>query len=273
LNAVLAEDASTCGELEVFLGLLLDGELDDDERREVEAHVSSCPRCQRELKLLEKTRAHLRHHADGPAAPAALAERIHVAIGDEARRERSTRARRASIAVAAGVLLVVGGVGLTFSLRSSEAPPGAASENDRASRVLNATRVQHELELPVDVASADPARVERYLRARVGHSIEVPRLEGQGFALRGGRVVAVEDRSAAQLVYQGGLGHRLSVTVLPDVDDAVAEAAVAPGVGDRREDAVPLQALKVGRSLYTLAGDVPVEVLRAVSADIAAQAR
>jgi len=266
---VLAEDVPGCGEFEVWLGLYLDGELAVDECAKFEAHLSSCERCQAELKLLERSRTHMRRQADLSRAPEGLSERVGGAIHQAAKHEG--RGQRRLVIGGLATLLVIGSAVVVFNNRGAVLAPASAGDSEEAASVVNASVSQHELELPVDVASADAARVETFVRSRVGRAVDVPRLESQGFSLRGGRVVSLENRPAAQLVYQGGLGRRVSVTAVPDVDERVSNAAVDSTNAPNAQYKAPVRAVRVGSTLYTVVGDVSVDTMRALSENIAAQ--
>jgi anti-sigma factor RsiW len=113
---------------------------------------------------------------------------------------------------------------------------------------------RHRLDVPVDVASADPARVQQFLASRVGPKLRVPHLEQTGFGLQGGRVVDVNERRGAQLVYTGGFGQRISVVALPDPDGAFARSVRAPLATSA--DGLAVRMLAGDGALYGVVGDV-----------------
>ncbi|MGA2530035.1 MAG: anti-sigma factor [Acidimicrobiales bacterium] len=108
----------THDELEELLGVYALDALDDDERREVDDHLSSCPRCRAELASYREVAAMLGNSAaDTPAAaPDELWDRISASLLDEppvlSPLHRSRRQRAGWIvplgAVAAALIIVVG---------------------------------------------------------------------------------------------------------------------------------------------------------------------
>jgi anti-sigma factor RsiW len=89
--------------------------LDDDERREFEAHLDDCAECRAELAELSGTVGALAYAAEGPAPPDELRNRILVAAREEgpsnvvALRPRRTRLYAgAALAAVAAVALAIG---------------------------------------------------------------------------------------------------------------------------------------------------------------------
>jgi anti-sigma factor RsiW len=85
----------------------------------------------------------------------------------------------------------------------------AASLADRAlvAHEVYAVEVKH----PVEVGAADKEHLATWLSKRLGHQIEVPDLSAEGYTLLGGRLLAGEDRPAAQLMYEDGNKRRITI--------------------------------------------------------------
>lgn len=66
---------------------------------------------------------------------------------------------------------------------------------------------------PVEVAAAQEAHLIQWLSRRIGHPLAVPDLAGLGYVLMGGRLLPAGNEAAAQFMYEGGSGHRLTVYV------------------------------------------------------------
>lgn len=75
-----------CSEYDIMLSARLDGELSEDEERELEEHLASCPECRKYLRLLETVRDGLKE--DLPAPPETLAQGIMYKVGLEKKRGR-----------------------------------------------------------------------------------------------------------------------------------------------------------------------------------------
>jgi putative zinc finger protein len=115
--------ADDCREWRERIGALALGQLPDDERFAVEAHLEGCPACRAEAEALAPVASLLRRADPGrltpaPEPPPDLGERIARRIAAERRSEgrRRTRLRfglatagAAAAAAAAALLLVIGG--------------------------------------------------------------------------------------------------------------------------------------------------------------------
>lgn len=198
-----------CREAERRIHLQVDGELAPEERLALQTHLGGCEACARDQAMLEKTREVLRERAaEDDQAPAHLVERISGDVARIARREgRSRLAWAAPLALATVALGVA-----VFALLGGE--PAPAKESGVVQRSVDV----HTLDVPVDIASPDPARVQAFLEPRLHARVRVPHLDGAGLSLAGARVVSAADRRAAQLVYEDGLGARVTVLVVPDKD-------------------------------------------------------
>jgi anti-sigma factor RsiW len=246
VTAVTARARMICEEVEPLLSPCVDGELLEEDRAAVRAHVLGCPACRRRLTELQRVKAALQLAGHQVELPPELQSRLEADIAAEVRRLRGRRAAGAA-AVLAGLAACAALVVLGLSPAAAPlAGQGAAAleEPPPSGPVVAEVAERHQLELPVDVASPDPRRVQDFLSARVGHAVVVPRLDQLGWGLQGGRVVDVDHRRGAQLVYTGGYGQRLSVVVLPDPDGALRARIlppIAPPVGSPLEHAAALQ--------------------------------
>jgi anti-sigma factor RsiW len=120
-----------CGRTRERLALLLAGEIDPEDRREVEAHLRSCPACRREAGAIGSTLRALEGAGGevpdpGPAYWAAFNARLLARIG------RAARLRRRAFLAAAAAVFLAAGVGIAaYRGRSGGAagpsPPVAAA--------------------------------------------------------------------------------------------------------------------------------------------------
>jgi anti-sigma factor RsiW len=193
--------------------LLLDEEVAPEDRAAVEQHLAACSRCSDLLEALHQTRAALKEQSQRELPSAAFEARLRGQLRGTRRRTGRRSALRLLPAAAAGAALFFGASLLL------QAP---AHEQERFPFLLSESLSHHTLDVPVDVASPDAARVEAFLAPRLGHRVSVPRLDFAGFGLLGGRVILIDNHRAAQLLYAGGLGRRVSVVVVPDSDGRLA---------------------------------------------------
>lgn len=249
MDAVLARTETECSQVELWLHLYLDDECGPEERTLLEQHLATCEACTARLTLLEKTRAGLRRAAEehSPPAPPALVARVQRDLADA----KGPPAWPVWVAAALVLAVVFGGLGVWLGSREGPTDPLVADSVAR-----------HTLDVPVDVASPDAARVEAWLRPRLKEPISVPRLDELGLGLRGGRVVHIEGQRAAQLLYHGGLGRRVSVTAIPDHQGKLqqrlhwrAREIFSPSLALLKAQGFEVGTVRVGPTLYTVVDD------------------
>lgn len=124
---------------------------------------------------------------------------------------------RVLAALAAGVLVFVGGLGSGWWLHDrGQAPAPSAS---LASEALLAHRVfAVEIRHPVEVSQDQESHLVAWLSRRLDRPLTVPRLAGTGFTLMGGRLLPGIGGPAAQLMYQNSLGERITLYIEPNGD-------------------------------------------------------
>ena len=118
-----------CSEYDIMLSARLDGELSEDEERELEEHLAACPECRKYLRLLETVRDGLKE--DLPAPPDTLRQGIMYKVGLERKRGRLVYGAFGRwTAIAAVICIIVfGAVKLKESgLQKSMTAPSAAAE-------------------------------------------------------------------------------------------------------------------------------------------------
>lgn len=162
----------------------LDGELSLEGSLEVEQHLTDCGPCRRELETLRALRRLLQSaRSAAPEAEFALA-----------RVTRSVRARRRRVFVMGGVAAMAAAALVTLVLIPGRTGGIASEVATVHARALEAGTT-------VEVASDDPAAIQRWMSARLPGAV-APAPGGDGFALRGARVDSLEGRPVATAVYQ-----------------------------------------------------------------------
>lgn len=221
MRAVLSTSSSfDCREAEPLIHLYADGEAAPEDASLLEEHLEVCSDCGERLKQRRAIKRALAKSAAAHSEPSAdFVLRLRGDLKAAGQRER--RRRRVLVMVpalaAAGVLVVVG---FTFGVNDRGDERGGLEQG--APPLLDETLSLHTLDVPVDVASPDPVRVGAFLASRIGHPVRVPRLDRAGFGLAGGRVISVNNQRAAHLVYEGGLGRRVSLLAVPDPSGALS---------------------------------------------------
>ncbi|HEX5122095.1 MAG TPA: anti-sigma factor [Rhodanobacteraceae bacterium] len=208
-----------CKEAARLLEPYLDGELDRDEVRALEAHVDGCAECQAALAQLGRVRHALRADAPRFSAPASLRERIRR---ESAAPASVTRMRRPPswmrLAAACFGAFVAGAAVMHFA-----GNPGADTR-EQAARDLFASHWRAlAAASPVDVVSSDKHTVRPWFAGKVAQSPRVTDFADQGFPLVGGRVDYVGSARVPVLVYRHDK-HLIDVYVLPSGTPAGATA-------------------------------------------------
>lgn len=237
-----------------MLDLSVDGELLADDSALLHGHVATCDECRARLEAKRRLKAILAAAGQQVALPSALEERVRADLRSQ-RRARVTR--RAAGVLAAGALAAALAAVLVARApaadRPASPPPGLAQ----------AAIARHALDVPVDVATPDPRRVQEFLAARVG-ALKVPRLDALGYGLSGARVVDVGNARGAQLVYAGGFGQRLSVVAVPDPDGGLGRA-LGGVVVELEQDGVRARTFATAGNVVSVVGDLDQQRLRQVS--------
>lgn len=130
---------------------------------------------------------------------------------------RATRVHRRPVwprALAASVLLALGFAGGWWG-RTVQAPALA----QRTPEFVQEARVAHAVYLPerrhpVEVGAAEQAHLIQWLSRRLGTPLRAPRLQDQGFALIGGRLLPGQNAEARALfMYEAATGERVTLHV------------------------------------------------------------
>ena len=193
------------------LDAYLDGELADDDSRELEAHLAQCPQCVRFRDEQLELRAAIGAQIPVFQAPDALRKRVLMAAESSAARPRaarrlSVRRWRAPLALAASLTFVAVG---TWRL----AGEGAARETLTSEVLGSHVRSLMPGHL-TDVLSTDQHTVKPWFNGKLDYSPPVYDFGGRGYPLLGGRLDYVGGRTVAALVY-GRRQHLINVFLWP----------------------------------------------------------
>lgn len=182
-----------CEDLRILLHGYVDGELDLVRHLEVEQHLADCPNCAGACNHLQALQSALRGGSAEFAPPAGLGRRIERALLD-LDESRSPRRGRVWLAFAAAALVLFGIWGLSRLW---------AAENDRLAREVVAGHVRSlmiEGHL-YDVKSSDQHTVKPWFHGKIDFAPVVYDFAEEGFALAGGRLDYLNDRTVAALIY------------------------------------------------------------------------
>lgn len=180
------------------------------------------------------------------------------------------RARRPSLvrwAMAAMLLLSIGGLGGWAMRGALQAPPGGlvalAQEATASYNVYAPDRVR-----PVEVRASDAAQLVQWVSDRLHRPVKVPDLTTSGYRLMGGRLVASERGPAAMFMYDDDRGSRIVVLTRP-MSSADQNAPMTP---QSHGDVGGFAWADDGMG-YSLVGPATPESLRPVANEVRRQAR
>lgn len=182
----------------------VDGQLSPARRREVDEYLAAHPEAALAADDYRRLNERLRE--------------LHVEMLDEplpAQLAMTLPPRRRLWRVAAAAALLSLGAVLGWGLHpvtETVAWPGRAMERELVqpaafAHVVYAPEVRH----PVEVAAADEAHLVAWLSKRLHTQIRAPDLSAHGYFLVGGRLLPSTDRMAAQFMYQGEDGRRVTL--------------------------------------------------------------
>jgi anti-sigma factor RsiW len=276
----------------------LDGELDDTERRHVKAWLDADPAVRERLAALAQSadlvRAAYADIIDEPvperliAAANGTAETVQAAPQDAEILvlKRASRVAAAlphrrwqlGLAAAAGLFgIVFGGVGTYFGVGFLN-PVSPAAEHQLSATAANDVWLDNAAgyykltvnagdTMLIDVpASADTTEALQKISQNLPQQVRLPDLKPWGLNFRGARLVVVEGRPAAQLVYGtdnkaiGPLTLVIGASKQPDI----------PPTFDRRQDVNLLYWRHQGRA-YALVGQTDIGYLWGIANDVAWQ--
>ena len=213
-----------CEECRPLLEALADDELDLVRHVGVEAHVRACPSCARTLAAYSARRVAIRSALPRFTAPAGLRGKISASVRAEAR--RSGAGRRVAPFPASWVAGLAASVAVCLLAGYSW-----GSRNARSRAVVGEVFTEHVRSLQeghlMDVVSTDRHTVRPWFAGKVNFSPPVVDLVDAGYPLAGGRLDAVDGKTAAALVFRRG-SHSINLFVWP-----VQSAPALPGSTSR----------------------------------------
>jgi anti-sigma factor RsiW len=187
--------------------LYADDELEAAAQQEVSAHLSECAECSEALAEQLALKKSVRIAGNQFNAPPEL----HAAVFRQLHPRRSASSLWKWVSATAGIAVVV--LALMLGLRDgkSEEPMLAGLVDQHITALASAN--------PVDVVSEDRHTVKPWFQGKLGFTFTPPELAGSSFKLLGGKVVYVQQKPGAELLYTAG-AHKISVFVFKAPDTA-----------------------------------------------------
>jgi anti-sigma factor RsiW len=194
----------------------VDGRLEASRRAEVEAWLAAHPEEAERAAAYRSLNDGLRARYD-----AVLQETVPARLERAAR--RGARWRTLALAAAWTVLgIAIGAVG-GWQLHGGQAPARIAAQPEapliaRRAALAHATYAP-EVRHPVEVGADQEQHLVAWLSKRLGSEVRAPKLDGEGMALVGGRLLPGETGPVAQFMYQCARGRRVTLYVRTEAPD------------------------------------------------------
>ncbi len=201
-----------------------DGELSAPSAAEFERHLQHCVHCPVEIVGLDLLRERLQLAQLYEVAPASLRKKIHAGLRPVA----PTTAMSQPLlwhwlaAVAALLLLAIAGWRVSPVLHTDD------YQSELAEEIVDAHVHSLQPGHLTSISSNDEQAVKEWFKGRLTFALPALDFANDGFALQGGRLDVVEDRSVAVLVY-ARTGHLINVFIWP-----TRERDTSPRLGSRQ---------------------------------------
>ena len=191
------------------LDTYLDGELQDQEMRNFDAHVRNCPSCSADALGRVQMKRSIQAAGKRFTPSAEFRSRIQKSIATKPRRSFQLGWM---LAMAATVILVAGTL--------TSAYLGNRSSRDLAQNHVFSEIADLHVETlagssPVDVISTDRHTVKPWFQGKIPFAFDLPELNNSGFSLLGGRMTYLEQTPGAHLIYDVRK-HHISVFVFQE---------------------------------------------------------
>jgi len=210
-----------------------DGQLPPDRAAQVGNALEHDPALAARVTDIRQQNAKLRDALDpwlGEALPREL-----VDAAKPRRSRRDSRARRvwpvAGVAAAASLIL---GIGLGWQFRGEMLQHAGTPITFPRQAAITHVLYAGDANRPVEIWANEEERLVRWLSKRLSFQLHAPNLNGVGFALVGGRLVAGNEKPAALFMYENADKQRISLLVRKDGEPTQETAfryALENGVG------------------------------------------
>jgi anti-sigma factor RsiW len=196
------------------LNAYADNQLSTERATQVAAILEREPTLAARVAAIRRQNTQLRDALDPWLAETLPRELIAVATPQ---RDRRSQWRRAWPALAVAASLVIG-VAIGWLVRGEilqlEGTPVTFSRQAALTHALYATDVNR----PVEIWANEEERLVRWLSKRLSFQLHAPNLNGIGFALVGGRLVAGNAKPGALFMYENADKQRISLLVRKDAE-------------------------------------------------------
>jgi anti-sigma factor RsiW len=248
------------------LNEFLDGALAADARWTVMAHLDECAICRKHVATQARLRGFVRQHLTALEPPPDLSARLSSVLAAEAMVPKAV-AHRPGLPVPIRLVALLGPALAALWLLVALAVPATRSGAELTSELIATHRLFAHDESLLDVAGDAPT-VIAWFRDAAGLQVSAPELDH--YTLVGGRLIAVDGRPVAQLVYEGEPDEvYLSLLQFKHAGTSLGPVELSNGFALGQDGPTSSVIWTAGDDRIAVIGAMPVEELRRLAGDLA----
>ncbi len=200
---------------EFELHAFVDGELDEQRRREVEAYLANHPEAAARVADYQRLSQELHASFDG-LLEVPVPERLTAPLRADRNNVGQAWRHWARVATIAGLMLSSGAIG--WWAGKGQPAHQTVVVSPLAQQLAQPARVSYqvftpEVLHPVEVDHTQEQHLAAWLSKRLGQPLNVPDLNSLGYGLVGGRLLAADSGAAALFMYENPQGNRLTLYI------------------------------------------------------------
>lgn len=253
----MTEEFDTVSEDE--LHAYVDGHLSQPERGRIETWLERHPARAEEVREWQAQATALRQHF----APYARGDEGDRALISARRTAGKTPSLSPLRRIAAGLLIFAAGAlagayapgFIAPEPRLADSAAEALPQQAQSAFLIYASEVRH----PVEVGADQQAHLANWLGKRLDYALTIPDLSALGFSLVGGRLVPVDGKAGAMLMYEDATGERLTVLLGRNAENRETSFRVASRGGVETFYWID------GEIGYAVTGEVPRDLLQKIA--------
>ena len=250
-----------CKQFEVDFDDYRDNQLDEQRHRQIEAHLSTCSTCRRQVDQDAMIEQSIRDEADSWTAPEQLWARIKASANDESVSVEK-RFKPQSWLTAAVLICSLVIVGMNVSWQTNEGLPNSGADTI-ASTLVSEFHTFVISQRQLDYTNNQPGAIRQWFGNKVDFRVPMP-VQTEQLALTGGRLCNMFDQRVASYMYQSGDAW-VSLYIMKSTADQIGNN-IPKGIDkDLMHQGYGYIDWEREGLHYSLVGDIPVEQLRQIA--------
>lgn len=239
-----------CSDIQKDLDAYRDDALDVARRTEIDAHLSGCQTCSREVSIAEAVESKIRSESESWQPPEHLWERIEISLDEttpQSGEQSSMWLKFASVAVLV-MMISIGIYQYEWSSDSSTERTSTALVNEFHTFVISRRNL--------DFSHSEPLSIRQWFGDKVGFRVPLP-VEVDNTRLLGGRLCNMLDRRVVSFMYK-----KNNAWISLYIMQAVAGDDIETTQAERFEQGYGYIGWYQDGLQYSLIGDVSIDELR-----------